>query len=415
MAQQQTPQRRKADGRHAHQEGGSSKRARHHASSSSAAAASGAPSALSAHESLKKLTNVDGWLVDCLVRLYVQPLAASRPRVAELSCASSSLVSRLTFDLVADVTATAAAAGGSAATLSVPVLEGNPFNIGHYVGVDTDYSGPRGKWLLRDAPFTADWITADMTQTDLFAPPSTNPAAKAADSVADSAAPVSYPGSDAKITPASFDVVFCCKTLSHRTCASEAALARMLRNAAALLKDGGVFVGTLFDPAAVWYRINKRVRESGGRTVKPEPGEGVVYNGGNCFRLDFPSMPRSLPSSAFDEPHSPALRFWLQLTEPNGHVNPSSSVPAIPASLLQASVLERAARDAGLEMLSLVNFVDFHAEHSSVAPLADTARRMKIYTDALKATGTWTQQQNDLYSLFAVFAFRKSKQTTATA
>jgi len=352
-------------------------------------------------------------MLDCLVRLYVQPAGmasgggGSGPRVAELGCASSGLVSRLMLDLAAPegaASATPSSAGGAAG-----VAEGNPFHLARYLGVDTDYGVPRSKWLLRDAPFPADWIAADPTQVDLFA--------AAAAGEESTGAPASYPASAVSIPPASFDAVFSCKTLSGRSCGSSAAaLARLLRNAAALLKDGGVFVGTMFDPAAVWYRINKRARESGGRPhghSKHETGEGVVYNGGNCYRLDFPSMPRALPTSAFDnDPHAPSLRFWLQLTDPNGHVNPAQPVAAIPASLLQASVIVSAARTAGFELLHLSNFVDFHLEHCTVPPLADTARRMKLYTDAAhKAANNFTQQQQDLYSMFALVAFRKIKQT----
>ena len=371
------------------------------------------------------------WVADSLIRLYLQP----QQRVAELGCANSSFINTLMVDLTLDLTPpapTAATAAGGApnaatTTAAAPGNSGaggvavgvNAWQLRSYLGVDGDASGPRQKWLLKDAPFAADWISKDPAQNDLFAQTTTpTPAAVAAPSSAAATATAAsgaavgaplYPG----VVFGGFDMVVSFKTLSSRSCGgSGEALSTLLRNASGLLKPGGLFVGSLIDPATVWYKATKHEREWKGRPAKVERGEGVMAYG-PAYRIDLPAMPKS--NASFEQAFSPAYRLYIQLVDMPGCGAPSStssssssasvSQPPPPMSglLLHVATLVGLARKHGLEVLGLQNFVDFFLEHADplagLDTLKHTARKLHVF--AKHSPAKLTPAQMDLYSAYA--------------
>jgi hypothetical protein len=193
------------------------------------------------------------------------------------------------------------------------------------------------------------------------------------------------------------------RSLTAKSCGSSASLRRLFPNAASLLRVAGVMAGTCHDAATIWYKINKRERESGGKAQRVDPAAALgVLAFGPGFRIDFPQLPRSRPTfhtgpgewdwngsddgggaraiaapvavaatvaagaasnsdpasnpaSACGDPHSPALRFWLQVTETSGA--PSAAHPAQPGSLLHVGTLGGRGACARLrvELLHLTN------------------------------------------------------------
>lgn len=382
--------------------------------------------------------------------------------LSQLFCSHSGFVSRLMVDVCA--TENGGGSGGSgththsgsqssggggsvtggAAVPTHPTIapSSNPFCVSLYVGVDADPSGPRSKWLLRDAPFPAEWLAADPARADLTA--------------------AGDPAVGCGLTPGSFDLAVSFRSLTSKSCGSSASLRRLFRNAASLLRVGGVLAGTCHDAATIWYKINKRERESGGKAQKVDPTAALgVLAFGPGYRIDFPQLPRSRPTfhtgpgewewdgsdgggggagnnsgsgsgngigsgtgaasnsdpasnpaSACGDPHSPALRFWLQVTEPTGA--PSAAYPAQPGALLHVGTLVAAARAHGFELLHLTNYADFFAEHGASSPFAQAAQRISVFVKGVPQ-GQLTSAQADFYSLFAVFAFRKVAEVADTA
>ena len=395
----------------------------------------------------KSLANFDAFVADTLARLYVQP----QSRVAELYCSQSSLSSRLMTDITADFHSSSSSAvpvGVSSVTI------GNTFSIASYLGVDPDCSAPKQRWILNDCPFDAEWITADPAATALFADQDTTKEVTKTDAAASSSVSATASSLPSPLlSPSlrgSFDVVASFKSVSSKSMSSQAVLRCFLGNVAALLKPGGVWMGTCFDSQAIWYKITKREREGGPQlkvhrhpqrrrvgghrdsrfrvahallscccVVQHEPGVGVLVRGPG-YTLDCPHLPRS--NASFSAAFSMELRVYLQLTG-GSSASASTLPPVMPGVLVHFPTLVAEAEAFGLQLLRLQNYLDFHAELASELGAPEitqhTARKMKFAvkpasdskshaTAASSSSTHLTAAQSDLYSLFTTFAFRKA-------
>lgn len=194
------------------------------------------------------------------------------------------------------------------------------------------------------------------------------------------------------------DIVYDMKSFS-RTCSSQSDVDNLFHNVSSLLKQGGLFVMTLFDPQVLYYKITKKEREMGVKREKSK-NPGVIYYGPG-YSLDFPYL---LPGHRGEfKSFSPQMKFYLQLLDPPQapglHPTPSKQHSASSAYAININDIIDSAKRQSLDLIQLMNYNQLLDEYMTVPPLSDTFKALNITPRMKDNTPSMPSQQlTDVFS-----------------
>ncbi|MCO5549383.1 hypothetical protein L7F22_002858 [Adiantum nelumboides] len=186
-------------------------------------------------------------------------------------------------------------------------------------------------------------------------------------------------GLEGQIAPGTFDVASCQFAL-HYSWASERTARQALGNIAALLKVGGIFIGTIPDASAILRQL---------RHVQG------LHLGNSCYRIHFPSKRVLNQQQLSRQPFGAEYRFHLL----DGAVD-------CPEWLVPFASLEALANDFGLELLYKDNFHGFVQRQAHNPCFAHLMQRSQ-------ALARISDDEWDTAHLYMAFAFRKVGQSSA--
>jgi len=287
------------------------------------------------------LKNLNNWIKSVLLREAVRPGDA----VLDLACGKGGDLSKYTR-----------------------------LGVSSYVGVDVApaavqearcrYNGESGGQSRRGMPFSAKFAVANCWEVVLR---------------------------DQFKAEAPFDVVSCQFALHYAF--REAGMAKLaLRNVAAMLRPGGLFVGTTTDSAVLAHRL----REASGKSGRPETS---FQN--SVFRVEFDPRHAGGVFSTADEGAPFGIRYTFFLDD---------AIDAIPEYAIPFPTLVALARSAGLELVYALNFHEFFYSRLSpdLGPAAadnfELLKRMRVLPEGEQALPL---DQWEAAHLYLTFAFRK--------
>jgi len=227
--------------------------------------------------------------------------------------------------------------------------------VKEYVGVDTNQEflkEANQRWLQKKMPFKAKFLEADP-----FIPSLDDKLKKNADDV-------------------TFDVVSCFEGMQN-IFQSEARVRSFLGNVSTRLNHGGFFFGVVPDGSEIWYKAQKVTQ---GPNPQPPSLEGTLFSIG---------FPREAGQEEF--PHFGSF-YTFRMGTDESHTNHNGYLIHFPS-------LMKIARELGLVMLEITNFLEFYEDNR------------KTHQDKLKTVLQKEQKlmttQHEIISLFALFVFVK--------
>lgn len=268
----------------------------------------------------------------------------------------------------------------------------------------------RNAWMAKDQPFVAQFWEAPpiLPPPDASTPSSSSASTSTPDATTNnsnsnsSSNGVQMNGNGSTLptfAPSSLDLLFSFKHLHRSPSCTSTALHDYLYAASMALKEGGLLIGSMYDPSAVWYKITKKERDGPPRQLSSKDAAkiGQLYNG-QYYRIEFQKLYRYNPKFI---PFDQSMKFYFQLhyIDPNGRQPPILDPHPTAAHLIPIPTLLSYATRCNLHLISMQNYVEFYNEYEG------------CFTEGLKAChlDKLNSAQLDLFSLFTTFVFEKKQ------